>query len=467
MDERALTIMFAALGIGTLFSSLHACLENTTGAALEELVNSESRRGSRAASTLKIAESIPRHAYAVALMRILANLGVAVAAVFVSASVRTGSPPTLTDGLIGVIGSAALLWVFGVSISESIGRYAPERFLYAFSPLVRAVYFLQQPLSPLAHLFDAIVRKLAGVRALDKEEEVAEEILSITEEGERKGAIDEDERRMIEAVVNFKQRTVEQIMTPRSEIEALEYTNNLGAINAFVRKVRHSRIPVYRLGGGLDDVIGFFYIKDLLRWLAGDGPRTGGSGGGFELKQILRPALHVPHSKTIRELADEFVAKKVHAAVVVDEYGAVMGLVTLEDIIEDVFGDIQDEYEKTEDATPRIEIKLDEPGAEGQPVGMADVDARTYVADANEALEPLGINIPEDDEYDTVGGFVLSTLGHMPEVNETFSHGRAQFTVLEASPTRVLKVRVHVRPEEPLEEPPAALRPEPSADRAK
>jgi Mg2+/Co2+ transporter CorC len=193
------------------------------------------------------------------------------------------------------------------------------------------------------------------------------------------------------------------------------------------------------------------------------GAGLGNASRGFELKNILRPALHVPDSKTIRELADEFVAKKVHVAVVVDEYGALTGLVSLEDIIEDVFGDIQDEYEKAEDDPPRIEVKLDDAGEEGsRRAGLADIDARAYVPAVNEALEPLGAAIPESDDYDTMGGFVLSTLGHMPEINETFNHGRMSITVLEASPTRVLRVRVKVVPDEP-----ETRQTEPAAERAK
>ncbi len=459
MDFPALVIMLGCLGIGTLFSALHACLENTTGAALEDEAKDASGRV-RSGSLMRIAPAIEAHSYAVALVRILANLGVAVSAVFVSASLRgvaglddERAGPELLDALLGVLIAGALLWVLGMSVSESIGRHAPERFVRAFAGVVRGVYLLQKPLAPIAAAIDAIVRSIAGVEKTDKQREISEEIMSITEEGEREGVIDEGERRMIEAVVNFKSRTVEQIMTPRSEIEALEYTNNLGQITAFVRRVRHSRVPVYRNGGGLDDVIGFFYVKDLLRWLAGE---TRG-GAGFELKQILRHALHVPHSKTVRELADEFVAKKVHVAVVVDEYGAVVGLVSLEDIIEDVFGDIQDEYEKTEEE-PRIEIKLDEPSAGGVRGGRADIDARAYVQQANEALEPMGVVIPESDDYDTVGGFVLSTLGHIPEANETFTHGRMTITVLEASPTRVLRVRVQARAEQHDQEPAGAER---------
>jgi CBS domain containing-hemolysin-like protein len=465
MDQRALLLMAALLGFGSLFSVLHACLLAVALSQLEE--HAEARRPRariRAGAVARIIRDVDGHARATALTRICFNLAVAVTGVFLVASVRTAyfnAPPgpDLADALIGVLGSALLLWVFTVTVPESIAEHAAERAVFLFAPLVRATYLLQRPLAPVARGIDRLVRLLAGAETTTKQEDVTEEILSVVEEGEREGVIDEDERRMIEAVVGFKNTTVEQIMTPRQDIEALEYTNNLGAITAFVRRVRHSRIPVYRAGKGLDDIIGFFYVKDLLRWLAGDGPRSS-AGPGFELKAILRTALHVPESKTVRELADEFVARKVHAAVVVDEYGATTGLVTMEDIIEEVFGDIQDEYEKAEDAPPRIEVKPDD--------RLADIDARAYIADANQALEPLGISLPEADDYDTVGGFVLTTLGHMPEVNETFSHGDMLVTVLEAAPTRVLKVRVQIRDPDPA---PDAPRPEPAradaTDRAK
>ncbi len=442
MDQRALLLMLACLGFGSLLSVLHACLLAVALSQLEEYSDARKPRARfRAGATARIIRDIDGHARAVALTRIAFNLAVAVTSVFLVASIRTAmmqsdAAPDLVDALIGVAFSAVLLWIFTVTVAESVADHAAERTLFMFAPLVRMTYLLQRPLAPIARLTDAAVRVLSGTQKTTKQEDVAEEILSVVEEGEREGVIDEDERRMIEAVVGFKHTTVEQIMTPRGEIEALEYTNNLGLITAFVRRVRHSRIPVYRAGKGMDEVIGFFYVKDLLRWLAGDGPR-GASINGFELKTILRPALHVPDSKTVRELADEFVARKVHAAVVVDEYGATSGMVTMEDIVEEVFGDIQDEYEKAEDDPPKIEVKPDD--------RLADIDARAYVADANQALEPLGISLPEADDYDTVGGFVLTRLGHMPEVNETFSHGLMSVTVLEASPTRVLKVRVQVR----------------------
>jgi len=189
-------------------------------------------------------------------------------------------------------------------------------------------------------------------------------------------------------------------------------------------------------------------VKDLLRWLAGEG-RTGGGnaarGGGFDLRAILRPAMLVPESKTIRALAEEFVEKKVHVAIVADEYGGTAGIVSLEDIVEEVFGEIQDEYEKAEDEPPRIDVSVGE--------SMAEIDARAYIGDVNKALEPLGVDLPESDEYDTLGGYVLSTMGRIPAQNESFEQlapdgSRIIVTVLEATPTRVVLVRVLVRRDE-------------------
>ena len=389
-----------------------------------------------------------------------------VAAAKLVASVRNSSGLTPIDSASAVIISAVLVWICNVAVAESLARDLGERLVYAFAGIVRLTYLAQRPLLPIAHLMDLIVRQFTGSIVQNKMQTIERELLDVVVEGEREGQIDENERRMIEAVVNFKSRTVEQIMTPRNEIEALQLTGNLGAVTAFVRKARHSRIPVYK--DNLDDIVGFFYVKDLLRWLAGEGRGVAGRpGGGFDLKSIIRPAILVPETKTIRALAEEFVEKKVHVAIVADEYGGTAGIVSLEDIIEEVFGDIQDEYEKPEDEPPRIDVKPEE--------SLAEIDARAYIGDVNQALQPLGVTVPESDEYDTLGGFVLSTMGRIPAQNESFEltldrdgsgrpalragengNGNAAgatrviFTVLEAIPTRVVLVRVLVKRDTPL-----------------
>lgn len=451
IDPAASLLGLLFLLLGSCFSTMHLCLMELSRSELEEI--SQARSGWVKKRTAAILKDVAGHARAAALSRIVCNLAVAVCCVWVARGLRGADGPDLLDGVIGVAASALVLWLFSATFADSIARHAPERFVLTFGPLVRATYLVQTPLAPVARWVDSLVRHMSGVGKISKQAEIADELLEVVEEGEREGAIDENERRMIESVVAFKHLTVEQIMTPRGEIEALELTSNLGAITAFVRRARHSRVPVYKAGGTLDDIVGFFYVKDLLRWLSGDVSAGGvsqrgvgagvgagvggGAGGGFDLRHIIRPAFFVPETKTVRQLLDELVEKKVHAAIVADEYGGVAGIVTIEDIIEEVFGDIQDEYEKAEDDPPRIEVREED--------HLADIEARAYIDDVNEALKALEVEIPEDDEYDTLGGFVMSHLGRMPEVNESFQFGRALVTVLETTPTRVVKVRVQVR----------------------
>lgn len=439
MTPSTVLVFIIGLTLSTLFSVLNLTLSDLSRTGLEELAERKRAGRRRKAAIAAINADVDGHARAAALARILCNLVLVVDAAKLISVIRGEPGLDWIDAAVAVVVTGLLVWLFNVVFAESMARTLEERLVYRFTPLARLVYLLQRPTAPISTIVDSMVRALTGAKPVDKAEELEQELMDVVEEGEREGQIDEVERDMIEAVVNFKSRTVEQIMTPRNEIEALKLTNNLGEITAFVRKARHSRIPVYK--ESLDDIVGFFYVKDLLRWLAGEGPRA--KNGGFDLRAILRPAMLVPESKTIRDLAEEFVARKIHVAVVADEYGGTSGIVSLEDIVEEVFGEIQDEYEKPEDDAPRIEVYLEEQ--------RADIDARAYIKDVNEALEPLGVDLPESDEYDTLGGFVLSTLGRMPEQNESFTiepsperehAGRTIVTVLEATPTRVVRVRI-------------------------
>jgi magnesium and cobalt transporter len=179
--------------------------------------------------------------------------------------------------------------------------------------------------------------------------------------------------------------------------------------------------------GDLDHVAGILYAKDLLRWLGRD-------VSGFRLKNVLRPALFVPESKPLDELLMELRAKKVHIAIVLNEFGSTVGLVTFEDILEEIVGEIHDEYEPAEDALPGV--TLDDTRK------IADVDAREYIADANKLLGTIGVELPEGDDYDTVGGYVLHALGHIPVKGEEVRGEGYVLIVSEADATRIQRVRV-------------------------
>jgi CBS domain containing-hemolysin-like protein len=429
-----LGIAMAALAAGSVLSTLVQSLRDLTRSALEDIV--AIRNNPRAAARVAaILDDIEGHAAATALPRTVCNLIVAVALVFWISALKKQQMPIVADGVLGILAASLLLWVFTSIVPSSIARHAGEVTIYAWSPLLRLMHVLGRPLRRVASILDEVVRRLAGRTEQTEAEVLQEEILSVVEEAQEEGKFDETERDMIEAVVKFRDKTVAQVMTPRTEIAAIEVGVNLSEVTGAIRKIGHSRIPVYE--GSLDHVVGVFYVKDLMRWLAGEGSRGGRT---FEMRSVMRTAYFVPETKTVRELLAELLKKRVHIAMVADEYGGTAGLVTIEDIIEEVFGDIQDEYEIPESES--VEVKLN------AQLRTADIDARTYVNDANDELRQLDVEIPESEDYDTVGGFVTVTLGRIPAAGESFTHESLKITVLAAEPTRVTRVRIEPMSEE-------------------
>lgn len=436
-----LWVVAIATALGGLFSALFHSIKDMTRSRLEEIART---RGSTRdlIRAERILADVGGHSTAVALPRLVCHAISAVAAWAWADQVLPPSAPMWTEILMGVALASILAWVFGLLIPHAVAKYAPEGTVNAWSWLIRACHYGQRPLNALAYFVDELVRRLAGRPRESQAEQLQAELMSVVEEAQESGQFDETEARMIQALTGFRGTTVEQIMTPRTEIEALEMTNNLGEVIRFIKQSRHSRIPVYE--GSLDTVVGMFYVKDLMRWLAGDVARA--AGKPFELKSILRPAYFVPETKTIRELLSELLEKKVHAAMVADEYGGTSGMVSLEDIVEEIFGEIQDEYEKPEDDAPEVSVRESE--------RVAEIDARAYIDDANESLAAIGIRLPEGEDYDTVGGLVVTTLGRIPEAGEVLvldeqgERGGATLTVLEAEPTRVIKVKVEPRSSE-------------------
>ncbi len=427
-----LTIGCLALAVGSVLSALAQSLRDLSRAALEEIAAIRNSPGASARVRAILAD-LEGHASAIALPRVVCNLLVAVSLImFVAFSrdpAQAASGPGSWDLVIGALSASVLLWVFGVAIPTAVAKHAGEITVCAWSPVLRLAHVLFTPLRAVARLVDEIVRRLAGKERTSDSQAIEEELLSVVEEAQEDGQFDQTEREMIEAVVKFRNRTVAQIMTPRTEMEGMPLINDLSAVTAAIRKIGHSRIPVYEQT--VDKIVGIFYVKDLMRWLAGEGSRA---GKGFDLRALLRPAVFVPESKTIRELLGELLAKRVHIAIVADEYGGTSGLVTIEDIVEEVFGEIQDEYERPEEGPSTVRID--------ESMRAAELDARIYLADANDALAPLGIELPESEDYDTVGGFITATLGRIPTAGEVMRIDGAQITIIAAEATRVGRVRV-------------------------
>ncbi|HEX2971963.1 MAG TPA: hemolysin family protein, partial [Tepidisphaeraceae bacterium] len=314
--------------------------------------------------------------------------------------------------------------VFSVTLPTALAQYAGEPIValcVRFLHVIRIVFF---PLTKLMHAVDSLVRQAAGARAEPEPEQVEKDILSAVEEGEKEGIVGTEEREIIESVIEFHDTQAAQTMTARPEIVAVEVGATLDEIKQTFEESGHSRLPVY--DGTLDHIVGVLYARDLLKYL-------GLHPNEFNIHDVIRPAVFVPEIKPLRDLLHEFRQQKVHIAIVLDEYGGTAGLVTIEDILEELVGEITDEHEPQ---GPAMLKKL-------SPTTF-EADARVYIDEIN---RQLGLNLPEDQGYDTIGGFVSTTLGRIPQTGTTFEHGSARFTVLDAEPQRVKHLRIEMLPQ--------------------
>lgn len=242
---------------------------------------------------------------------------------------------------------------------------------------------------------EGLLAKLFGGKSREEiQQEAEEEILSLVEEGQEKGVIGDSTKSIIENVFDFDDTVASEIMTHRTEMTAIEDTAELSRIVDTAIESGYSRIPVFR--GDIDTIVGVLYVKDLL-------PFVGARADGFSLTKILREVMFVPKTKNCSELFSEMTKKRVQMAVVVDEYGGTEGLITLEDLIEDILGNIRDEYDNEEDQLKRLSEN------------RFTVDGSTSVEDIAKELE---LCFPET-ECDTVAGFVLERLGRIPDDGET------------------------------------------------
>ncbi len=322
--------------------------------------------------------------------------------------------------------------VFSVAVPNAASRYAGESIIGVFVGFLHVLRTLLSPVTAVMHGVDEMVRRATGATGEPEAQEIEQEIMSVVEEGEKEGVVDVDEREMIESVIEFRDTQAGQIMTARPEIVGLELQASLTEVKRTLEESGHSRIPVY--AGTLDQIVGILYARDLLKHL-------GLPPDQFEIRSALRPAIYVPETKPLRDLLRDFKLQKVHIAIVLDEYGGTAGLVTIEDILEELVGDISDEHEPAE---PAMLKKIDEQTFEA--------DARLYIDELN---RQVGLSLPDDQGYDTLGGFVSTTLGRIPTTGTTFEHGNVKYTVLDAEPQKVNRVKLELTLQPASEEEPS------------
>lgn len=328
-------------------------------------------------------------------------------------------------------GSLWILVILTVAawIPQTIARLWATPIVYYTLGFWQLLARILGPFLACSMIIDTLMHRLANKTPRDtKEESFGEEILTIVSEGHREGLLEEEAREMIEGVIEFADIDVSEIMTPRTEMVSIPQTLSWEEMLSLVIDKGHSRIPV--TGETRDDIIGILVTKDMLTLLQSNQDLK-----SLEWTELLREAYFVPETKPIDQLMQEFQQTRNHLAIVLDEYGGVAGLVTLEDVIEEIVGEIVDEFDVEEPETDFREI---EPG-------IYETLGKVHIDEINEEIDT---HLPEDEDFDTIAGLVFSRLGHIPQVGEHVDIDSIRLTVLEVTNRRIQLLRITPIPEE-------------------
>jgi len=323
--------------------------------------------------------------------------------------------------------------VFGEMVPKRIAMNNPERISFAF---VGALTFLFKLTSPIVFLLSKTtngILRLLGVNPDNQNEEVTEEeIMMMVDAGKETGVFEESQKEMIAGIFEFDDTTADEAMTHRTEVIALNINSSFeDVINCSVEE-GYSRIPIYK--DDLDDIVGVVYVKDFLKYVGKS------VGKEFSIEKMMRPALYIPKSLKLREVFAKLTEKKMQMAIVVDEYGGTAGVITMEDLLESIVGQMQDEYDNEEEEIAKVSdtvFTID---------GTAELD---------EVAKLLEITIPEDVDYDTIGGFITGLLESIPNPDERpeVEFDFVKFKVLSVEDRRIASIRAEKLPRpEPSEE---------------
>ncbi|HEY5488340.1 MAG TPA: hemolysin family protein [Candidatus Limnocylindrales bacterium] len=430
----AILIVFNGLFVAAEFS-----LVRVRRTRLEQL-SDEGNRGAR-----RVQKLVSQPARFLATIQVGLTFVGFLAATFAGASLVGG----VADGIRGIPALATQAELIALLLITSLvslftivfGELVPKALAYAYAERMAFLFagpidLLGRILAPLVWLLTTVtsaITRLFGITDTQGEKLTAEELMIIVERGGEQGVIEAEEQQMIGAVLELGQQRVHEVMVPRTDITALAEEAELDQVIDTIVAEGHSRIPVYH--ESIDNVIGILYAKDLLPVLA--------KGDKFEIRPLLRPPLFVPESISVDDLLHMLQRRKVHIAIVLDEYGGTAGMVTIEDLIEEIVGEIQDEYDVEEPMVERIsddEARID---------GRASIDDLT---------ETFGIELDGADreQYDTVGGLVYHEIGGVPSVGDTVEVGGLTLTVESTDGRRVGKVLVVRHPDESNDEVQAA-----------
>jgi len=325
--------------------------------------------------------------------------------------------------LLNIIVVTFLILVVSEITPKIIAVKNPVVFAARVSLVISAINF---SLLPIGFLIDKSISWLTRVFHIKESQEEsmlqANEFQVLLEIGEEQGELEEEEKEMIHHIFEFGDTIVREIMVPRTDMVCISYDSSIDELLDLIKSKGHTRIPLYQ--ETIDKIQGVIHAKDLL-------PFISNSKKDINFLKLARPAIFVPESKKIDDLLRYFQSEHQHMAIVVDEYGGTSGLVTLEDVIEEIVGEIRDEYDKEQSLYRKINDK------------SYLVNAKIGIDSLNELLD---IKLPESDEYDTLGGFILENTGSVPEEQMTIQYGEYELVMEKVEKNRIVMVKITHKP---------------------
>lgn len=319
---------------------------------------------------------------------------------------------------VSITATTILLLIFGEAVPKTVAVTYPIRFSFFIAPFIAVVSSIERPIVSILEKISAwMVSFFPGARGRERTALTEDVFRTLVDTGEKEGAIETSQRDLIHRVFELGDKPVSEVMVPRVDMFCLPISIRLEDMEREIIKSRHGRIPIY--GTDRDDILGILFVRDLLQQMTENRTTT-------RLEKLLRKAYFVPEMRSAAEILQDFQARRIQMAIVVDEYGGVSGLVTLEDILENLFEDIYEEYGLKTSLWQRI-------------------DDHTFLVSGKMAMDTFneltGQNLPVED-FDTIGGFVLHLFGKLPLKGERTSFGDYSYQVERMSGTRIIVLRV-------------------------
>jgi len=415
LDASSYAVELVALGVLLVLSAFFSSSETALFAASRLRLRHLKEEGSgRARVVLGLLEPPARLLSTLLVGNNIVNIAAAVVAT--ATLVRLVGPERGSLYAFAVV--TLLVLIFGEIAPKTVAAHTADRYaLLVARPVQWLSWFLSPVIRVLSFAANVLARPFGARVQPDAPMVTEEEIQLLVRMGEEAGVLHQDEREMIHSIFAFGDTVVREVMVPRVDMVCVEADEPVEAILEVVRAQGHSRIPVYH--ETVDQIVGLVHVKDLLTAFR-DGRLVG------TVRSLARPAYFVPETKSLDELFREMRRKKIHMAIAVDEYGGTAGLVTIEDLLEEIVGPIQDEYDTEE---PPIKVLNDR---------VALVDGSANLEDVNAALS---LHLPAGD-VDSLGGFVYSLLGHVPAQGERVAFNGVELTVERIDGTRIAKVKI-------------------------